>query len=249
MRRIIATIMTLILTISCLASCGTKPEGVEPEAESKGKDLISIYSGIANGEASKNVDRNTFKVGELSKKYTFGYVAGNLGSAYFYVGPNATKDYLESLGCTCLISDANADLATQVSQIENFITQAVDAIIINSVDPPSGVSEALQKAAEAGIPVVAVDSFLSDEFTNYLAFVGSDNFKLGYECGVYAANYMLKTKGAVEGKVCVLDGVEGNAAATGRYDGFWAGVESVAPEHKLEEVSRLYGGGWTEEAG
>ena len=43
--------------------------------------------------------------------------------------------------------------------------------------------------------------------------------------------------------------VEGNAVAQLIYDGFWDGVASIQEDHKLEEVSHLYGGAWTEEAG
>ena len=236
MKKLIAVLLVALMTMGCLSAV----------AESS---LLEDYAEIPNDVAEGYVERTSFTVSELSKSYTFAYIAGTLGSAYFYVGPNATKTYLESLDCTCLISDANADLATQVNQIENAITQKVDAIIINTVDPPAGVSEALQKAAEAGIPVVAVDSSLDAEFSNYMTYISSDNFQLGYECGVYAANYLMDTKGAVEGVCCVMDGIEGNFAATGRYDGFWAGVASVDPDHKLVESSRLFGGSWTEEAG
>ncbi len=243
-----------------------KTEGQEPSAgteaketdaketaargESTGNSLIDAYAGIDNGVAEEFVARDTFTPeGELSKEYTIAYVAGNMASAYFYAGPTETKAYIESLGAKCLVSDADADLATQVNQIENFITQKVDAIIINVVDPPSGVNEALQKAADAGIPVVAVDSALADDFHNYLAFVGSDNYALGFSCGVNAANYLMEQKGEVAGTCCVFDGVEGNAVAQLIYDGFWDGVASVQADHKLEEVSHLYGGAWTEEAG
>lgn len=213
------------------------------------ENLLTVYSKIENKEATNKINRDSFKIDKVSQKYKIGYVAGTLGSAYFYVGPNATKTYLESLGCECLISDAKGDLATQVSQIENFITQKVDGIIINSCDPPAGVSAALQKAADAGIPVVAVDSMLDQNFNNYLAFIGSDNYNLGFSCGVYTAQYLKEKNGSVSGNACVLDGVEGNAVAKARYDGFWDGVKSVDPNNTLKEVSHLYGGSWTEEAG
>lgn len=220
------------------------------QGESADNDLLTAYAGISNDVAKDFVARDTFTPeGELSKEYTIAYVAGNMASAYFYAGPTETQKYIESKGAKCLVSDANGDLATQVNQIENFITQKVDAIIINVVDPPSGVSEALQKAADAGIPVVAVDSRLADGFENYLAFVGSDNYALGYSCGVNAANYLVDQYGEVKGTCCVFDGVEGNAVAKLIYDGFWDGVASVQDDHKLEEVSHLYGGAWTEEAG
>lgn len=222
----------------------------EEAAEEGQNDLLTDYASYETTESEETIGRDTFKLdGEVSEKYTIAYVAGNMASAYFYAGPTETQKYIESLGCECLISDANADLATQVNQIENFITQGVDAIIINVVDPPSGVSEALQEAADAGIPVVAVDSMLDENFENYLAFVGSDNYALGYSCGVAAAEHLVELYGDVTGTCAVMDGVEGNAVGELIYEGFWDGVASVQEDHTLEEVSHLYGGAWTEEAG
>mgnify|MGYP001622987562 CR=1 FL=1 len=234
-------------------SAAVKGDSTSDSSESADKasgDLIAEYASYKTEEAADFVSRDTFTLqGEVSKPYTIAYVAGNMASAYFYAGPTETQKYIESLGCECLISDANADLATQVNQIENFITQGVDGIIINVVDPPSGVSEALQKAAEAGIPVVAVDSMLDDNFENYLAFVGSDNYALGHSCGVAAAEHLIDLYGEVTGTCAVMDGVEGNAVGELIYEGFWDGVASVQEDHTLEEVSHLYGGAWTEEAG
>lgn len=274
-KRMLAVLMAGTMLAGMLAGCGgsesdggssdsqSSSSGTETESGSAGestpsaddsetasRDLIADYASYETAEAPNFVARDTFTLdGEVSKPYTIAYVAGNMASAYFYCGPTETQKYLESLGCECLISDANADLATQVNQIENFITQGVDGIIINVADPPSGVSEALQKAAEAGIPVVAVDSMLDENFENYLAFVGSDNYGLGYTCGAAAAEHVKELYGSVTGTCCIFDGVEGNAVGEAVYEGFWDGVASVQEDHTLEEVSHLYGGAWTEEAG
>ena len=274
-KRVVALLMVSAMLAGTLAGCGgtsadsgssggssdTNTESVSSgstgnsssTSDSSGGssgDLIADYASYKTEEAADFVARDTFTLdGEVSESYTIAYVAGNMASAYFYAGPTETQKYIESLGCECLVSDANADLATQVNQIENFITQGVDGIIINVVDPPSGVSEALQKAAEAGIPVVAVDSMLDENFENYLAFVGSDNYALGHSCGVAAAEHLVELYGEVTGTCAVMDGVEGNAVGELIYEGFWDGVASVQEDHTLEEVSHLYGGAWTEEAG
>lgn len=260
MKKITAWMITMAMVVGTMTGCGksqteTSKNATEEKTEvtqqnSDENKLIADYASYKTEESEEFVDRNTFKLDtKPQKKYTIGYVAGNMASAYFYAGPTETQKYIESLGGECLIADANADLATQVNQIENFVTQGVDGIIINSVDPPSGVSEALQKATDAGIPIVAVDSMLDSNYDNYLAFVGSDNFALGYSCGVAAAEHLKEKYGEVTGTCGVFDGVEGNAVGELIYEGFWAGVESVQKDHTLEEVSHLYGGAWTEEAG
>ncbi|WP_340188944.1 substrate-binding domain-containing protein [Escherichia coli] len=51
---------------------------------------------------------------------------------------------------------ANQDLNKQLSDVEDFITKKVDAIIISPVDS-KGVQAAIIKADKAGIPVITVD--------------------------------------------------------------------------------------------
>ena len=228
----------------------TTPDATkEAEGGTETRDLVSDYAKIKDEEPTGYVGYDTFDVGEMKKNYKIGICVGTMGSAYFKVLPDKAKEVLESFGCEVLVADANADIATMVSQIENMITQGVDGLLINSVDPPSAVSEVLQKATEKGIPIVAVDSRLDGNYKNYLGMIGSDNFQLGFACGEYMANKLKEKKGAVEGTLCVLDGVEGNVVAEARYKGLLAGFESVDKNHKIKEVSHLYGGSWTEEAG
>ena len=55
------------------------------------------------------------------------------------------------------VQDAQVDLANQNTQIDAFIQQKVDLIIISAVDE-SGIEPAIQRAKAAGIIVIAVDT-------------------------------------------------------------------------------------------
>ena len=61
------------------------------------------------------------------------YTVQSLDNEYFVTISNGVKDYAESLGMEVTITNGNQDVATQVSQIENFIEQGVDYIIISPV--------------------------------------------------------------------------------------------------------------------
>lgn len=52
--------------------------------------------------------------------------------------------------------DARADVVKQLSQVENFISQKVDAIIVNPVDTAS-TKNIISAATKAGIPLVFVN--------------------------------------------------------------------------------------------
>ena len=64
-------------------------------------------------------------------------------------------------GAELVIFNANNDPAAQNNAIETYIAQGVDAIIVVAIDV-NGVMPAVQQAAEAGIPVLAVDAILPD---------------------------------------------------------------------------------------
>ena len=54
------------------------------------------------------------------------------------------------------VAEANQDTATQISQIEDFITQGYDIIIVDPAST-SSLNNAIMEACDAGIPVITVN--------------------------------------------------------------------------------------------
>ncbi len=105
---------------------------------------------------------------------------------------DAVKEQLEAEGFTVDLQYAEDDIPTQVSQIENMITKGAEALIIASIDGTT-LSEVLQTAADADIPVIAYDRLIRDtENVDYYA--SFDNFKVG----VQQANSLLNGLGLVD---------------------------------------------------
>jgi inositol transport system substrate-binding protein len=67
---------------------------------------------------------------------------------------NGMSDYAKTVpGVSLQIEDAKDDVSKQLSQVQNFIANKVDAIIVNPVD--TSATPAITKlAAEAGVPLV-----------------------------------------------------------------------------------------------
>lgn len=83
------------------------------------------------------------------------------------------------------VSIADQDLNRQISAIEDFITQEVDAIVVVPVDS-DGITGAIKKAQDADIPVITVDISANDvEVSSHIA---TDN----YAGGLIAAEAMAK---------------------------------------------------------
>jgi ABC-type sugar transport system substrate-binding protein len=68
---------------------------------------------------------------------------------------DAIKAKGEELGVEIIETDGQGKAENQISQVENFITQKVDAIILNPFDK-DGCAPAVEKAVAANIPVIVL---------------------------------------------------------------------------------------------
>ena len=132
-------------------------------------------------------------------------------------------------GVTIQAEDANDDTGKQISQIQNFIAQKVDAIIVNPVDT-SATPKMTQLAVAAKIPLVYVNRKPEDKtLPTGVAFVGS-NEKVS---GVLEGEELVKClKG--KGNIVVMEGQLSNNAALDRT----ADIEEVMaknPDIKIVE--------------
>src|SRR5690625_7342869 len=87
------------------------------------------------------------------------------------------KEGFEELGYYVDLQYAEDDIPTQVSQLENMITQGVDALVIATVDGES-LTNIAESAAEHDIPIIAYDRLIigTDADGYYATF---DNYEVG----------------------------------------------------------------------
>jgi putative multiple sugar transport system substrate-binding protein len=90
---------------------------------------------------------------------------------------DALKAALEEKGYSVDLQYAEDDVPFQLSQIENMITTGVKALVIASIDGTT-LSDALQKAADVGIKVIAYDRLIRDS-ANVDYYTTFDNFQVG----------------------------------------------------------------------
>lgn len=119
-------------------------------------------------------------------------------------------------------ADAAQDNAKQVADVEKFIEQGVDLIIIspNEAEP---LTEVVAKAFDKGIPVIVLDRKVLGE--KYSMWIGADNKLIGKKAGEYVAKWCQENKQS-PCNVIELRGLEGSTPATERGDGFRAGIAS-----------------------
>ncbi|HET7716563.1 MAG TPA: substrate-binding domain-containing protein [Bauldia sp.] len=153
---------------------------------------------------------------------TVGFSTIILTDQFFVRLQKGMDDAAARLGVTLIHNNPNGDPTAQFKAVENFITQGVDVIIVDAIDP-NGIQPALRLAQEAGIPTIAVDEVL-DGVEAVTAGVGLSNFEVGKEIGerllAYAeANDMFPL---VIGDIHTLDAPIENA----RFAGFKSVVDA-----------------------
>lgn len=80
------------------------------------------------------------------------------------------------LGADVNVQDAGADAEEQISQIEYFISKQVDVIVVIARDCDV-LSDVVQKAQNAGIPVISYDRMINNANTDF--YISFDNRKVG----------------------------------------------------------------------
>lgn len=116
----------------------------------------------------------------------------------------------DEMGVKLIIVDAERSALKQMEQVESFIAQQVDAIIMNPCEVEAS-SPAVARAIAAKIPIINVNSETSATPT---AFVGSNDV----ESARIAMNYIAECLGG-KGKLLMIHGFMGQAAQIQREEG------------------------------
>jgi putative multiple sugar transport system substrate-binding protein len=106
-----------------------------------------------------------------------GVAMPNQTSERWIADGNSVKEQLEDEGYSVELQYAGDDIPTQSQQVDQMITQGVDALIIAAIDG-TALSSQLQAAADAGIPVISYDRLIRDS-ENVDFYVSFDNFAVG----------------------------------------------------------------------
>ena len=132
------------------------------------------------------------------------------------------------------IKSANDDVRLQTEQIDRFVEQGVDLLVV--APGQVSISPAIDKAYEKGIPVIIFDR--QTRSNKYTAYIGADNHDIGASMAEFMAN--ANTAGT---KVVELCGLSSSSPAIERDAGF----DSVAAHRpNIDIVKKVYAD-WTEE--
>jgi ribose transport system substrate-binding protein len=140
-----------------------------------------------------------------------GLSISTLNNPFFVTLRNGAQDAAKKEGAELIVTDAQNDAATQQDDVQNFVTQQVDAILVNPVDSEA-VVPAVQAANQANIPVIALDRGASGG--EIATLIASDNV----EGGRIAGRELIELVGS--GPVAQLEGIPGASPTRDRGQGF-----------------------------
>jgi ribose transport system substrate-binding protein len=173
---------------------------------------------LAGGAHAAAIAKDCGKTGH----YVIGFAQANYAEPYRQHVNNDLQRLAKSIPQFQLqIADGAGNDNTQTSQVDNFITQQVDLLMISPFEA-APLTPAVQRAMKAGIPVIELDrQTVGKPGVDYTAFVGGDNYKIAYQAGEYTAKTLLPDGG----EVAVLEGLPSSTPAIDRLNGFKDGVK------------------------
>lgn len=208
LKQVVALMLVVIMSMCVLTACGGSDD-----SSKESTDTSTTDSSTADSEGTTE----TVKIGftNLAESDVFCKARADQFQAAIDA---AGADY------EVTFTDANNDIQKQLDQIDNFIAQKVDLIVVVAVDTDA-VVPGIQAANSAGIPVIAFGMKPSDgDFT----FVGSQNYDAGKMQGDYMAEVLPD-----DAKVLYLGGTNGLSHATERREGFTDGCLKVRTDVEL----------------
>ena len=196
-----------IVTLLVLAGCGQKttPNQTPPTgAPPAGKKFVIAFSQCNSAEPYRTAQNNIMR-----------------------------REITKYADCQLLIQDAQQDNARQIAQIENFIIQKVDVLIV-APNEAAPITAPIKRAKDAGIKVVCLERNLVEPV--YDVFVGADNVKIGEMAGQFVANYVA-TKAIADPIIVEMKGLLGTKPQEERHDGARKFIDPIPNVKVIEEVA------------
>ena len=171
-------------------------------------------------------------------KVKVGLAVANLQADFFNQIKQSVEKNAAAMGAEVVTVDAKGDGATQVSQIQDLITQKVQALIYI----PAGAAAAsvpVKAAKAAGIPVIAVDRNPADAPGD--TFIATNSVAAAKTLG----DYVCKVTGG-KGDLAIIQGQIGTTPEQDRDKGF---KEAMANCPGIKEVGREASKMWMKDEG
>jgi ABC-type sugar transport system substrate-binding protein len=214
MMKSIKLLSLLIIAVLALAACGTSVPSSSSTAAPAAQPTAAAPAAGATAAPAGGAQKDPKDI-----KILVNMKGPGGGNPFWAAVEKGATEAGTALGVqvTVLSPPAESDVPAQIAQIEDAITKQFDGIAIAPTDP-AALAPALQKAMDAGIKVVFIDT--KGENAG-VTFIGTNN-----ESGAkLAGDYMCKTLKSGD-KVAILQGIITQSTGKARADGAKAGLSA-----------------------
>jgi ribose transport system substrate-binding protein len=185
--------------------------------------LCAVLAACSSGGSSSSSSSPASSGAPAAKgTKTIGVSIQNREAQFYQSMESGMKAEAEKYGYTLVVVDANRDNAKQQSQVEDFISNKVDAIVLTPYDS-TAIGSAIVEANSANIPVFTADIASTAKQGVVVAHIASDNV----QGGAQAAKLICKAVGS-SGQVAILDEPEVTSVQD-RVRGFKQGLAATCP--------------------
>ena len=211
-KKVLGIVLCVAMVASMLTACGSKPAEPapaeeKPAAEAPAAEEPATEEPVAEEPAAEESAAS-------SDELVVGVTMQNLSEEFIAMLRDAIviRQESEHQNVKLIINDAESKPDKQTAQLDSFIAQKVDAVIINPCDAEAMIP-GVKAVVDAGIPCVTLSSDVSEDVGQ--VWIGSEN----KDAGVLSAEY---AKEITDGKadVAVLRLMLGAFAEIGRQEGY-----------------------------
>ena len=211
LRRSVAGAGALLAAAALLVGCTSN----DPEESSDDSGNNSAQ----NAGSSNDDTGETVTIGFSGPEADHGWLAAINSAAEAEAAKYDDIDFQQAEGT----NDANL----QISQIETFINDKVDAIVLLPTDG-AALTDVARKAMDAGIPVINVDREFSSPFAARSTVLG-DNYGMGVSAGTYACQ-LIEDNDIADPVIAEIAGIDSLPLTQDRSKGFADALKSCDQE-------------------
>ncbi|MBR0597865.1 sugar ABC transporter substrate-binding protein [Sinanaerobacter chloroacetimidivorans] len=246
-KQILALFLVVVMAAGLFIGCGgNTPEG---SAESSGdaaaetdyaKELYSMMpdtclSGVFDPNALEdrtNINKALPFKPKDPKNVVIGWTEITQSDPWFVSVGDAAKERCAEYGYTLNFDVADGDLQKQSAHIDSYIARGVDIIVVDPTDVV-GIAADIQRAVDAGIPVIGFGSEIYG--APVITTITANTFEDGYAVGKYTATQY----GADEQiNLGIVIGMMGNSTAESRVNGLLSGLVYGRAQAMGKEITR-----------
>ncbi|MCU1431125.1 MAG: periplasmic binding protein/LacI transcriptional regulator, partial [Actinotalea sp.] len=194
-RRWLLATGAVLVTSTLMAGCTSNTPPEEDTADGADTADTAGDEGGDSGSGANDEVGDTVRIGFSAPAADHGWMGAITASA---MAEAEKYDDVE-----LIVAEATNDVNLQISQVETFINEGVDAIVLLPFDG-AALTEVATQAMEAGITVINVDREFTSPFAARTTILG-DNYGMGVSAGTYICEQLGENDEAVVAEIAGID--------------------------------------------